>query len=118
MFALTLCALIPSQTPQIMLRAQEYAMNRVICGHHWKSDTDAGLLLASAMFANVVSTDDFQAQLAKARKEYQEVATGVDAPRAKAAQQSAAIYDLQGRKVTSALHPGVYIQQGRKIVRQ
>ncbi len=117
MYALTLCALIPSQTPQIMLRAQEYALNRVICGHHWKSDTDAALLLASAMFANVVCTDEFQAQLAKARKEYQQVATNVAAARSETA-QSAAIYDLQGRKVTSVLHPGVYIQQGRKIVNQ
>jgi len=33
-----------------MDRAQAYAMNRVICGHHWKSDTDASLLLAATIY--------------------------------------------------------------------
>lgn len=70
-FAMALCTVIPSQTTAIMLRAQEYALNRVVCGHHWKSDTEASLLLAATMFTNVVCTDEYQAQLQKARAEYQ-----------------------------------------------
>lgn len=71
MYALVLCTVMPEHTTQIMRRAQQYAYNRVICGHHWKSDTDASLVLASTMFAYIVCTDAYQAQLAKARAEYQ-----------------------------------------------
>ena len=72
-FALALCTIAPECTSQIMLRAQYYALNRVVCGHHWKSDIDASLLLASAMFANIVCTDEYQQQLVKAREEYRRV---------------------------------------------
>ena len=72
-FALALCTVVPEHTSEIMLRAQYYALNRVVCGHHWKSDIDASLLLASAMFANIVCTDEYQQQLVKAREEYKRV---------------------------------------------
>ena len=72
-FALALCTVVPECTSQIMLRAEYYALNRVVCGHHWKSDIDASLLLASAMFANIVCTDEYQQQLVKAREEYKRV---------------------------------------------
>ena len=72
-FALALCTVVPECTSQIMLRAEYYALNRVVCGHHWKSDIDASLLLASAIFANVVCTDEYQQQLVKARQEYKRV---------------------------------------------
>ena len=72
-FALALCTVAPECTSEIMLRAQYYALNRVVCGHHWKSDIDASLLLASAMFANIVCTDEYQQQLVKAREEYKRV---------------------------------------------
>ena len=45
----------------------------MVCGHHWKSDIDASLLLASAMFANIVCTDEYQQQLVKAREEYKRI---------------------------------------------
>ena len=72
-FALALCTVVPEHTSEIMLRAQYYALNRVVCGHHWKSDIDASLLLSSAMFANIVCTDEYQQQLVKAREEYKRV---------------------------------------------
>ena len=54
MFGLVLCTVMPEKTSDILDRAQYYAYNRVICGHHWKSDTDASLMLAAALFANIV----------------------------------------------------------------
>ena len=52
--------------PQVFFyRARIYAENRVICGHHWKTDTDAALMLAAGTFATVVSTDGYQEQLKK-----------------------------------------------------
>ena len=119
MFALALCTVAPAYTTEIMLRAQQYALNRVICGHHWKSDTDASLLLAATMFANVVCTDEYQAQLKKARAEYQSLTGGgthVEAPTNNAASRSAAIYDMQGRQLNAKPDNGVYIQNGQKFI--
>lgn len=73
MFALTLCTVAPERTEIIMARAYKYALNRVICGHHWKSDIDASLMLTAGVFANIVVTDSYQKQLAKARKEYNRI---------------------------------------------
>jgi len=70
MFALALCTVNPDRTEQIMKRAREYALNRVVCGHHWKSDTEASLMLVAGVFANIVVNSDYQKQLAKAQKEF------------------------------------------------
>lgn len=102
-----------------MERAQEYALNRVICGHHWKSDVDASLVLAAAMFANVVCTDEYQAQLKKARAEYKRIIDGgthIDAPSTEAATRTAAIYDINGRQLNTQPDNGIYIQDGQKRV--
>lgn len=56
---MTLSTLMPQKTNDLMDRACVYALNRVICGHHWKSDIDASLLLAAGLFANIVSTEAF-----------------------------------------------------------
>ncbi len=119
MYALALCTVAPQYTTQIMTRAQAYALNRVICGHHWKSDTDASLLLAATMFANVVCTDEYQAQLKKARAEYQSLiggSTRISPATANAAPSSAAIYDMQGRQLNAKPDNEVYIQNGQKYI--
>ena len=118
MFALALCTVAPQYTTNIMQRAQDYALHRVICGHHWKSDIDASLLLAATMFAYVVCTDDYQAQLKKAREEYKNLIAGtpIEAPSAEAATRTAAIYDMNGRQLNEKPNNGVYIQSGQKFV--
>ena len=119
-YALALCTVVPEYTSDIMERAQEYALNRVICGHHWKSDTDASLVLAAAMFANVVCTDEYQAQLKKARAEYKKIIDGsgtrIDAPSTDAAKRTAAIYDMNGRQLNAQPNNGIYIQDGQKHI--
>ena len=47
--------------------------SRVICGYHYQSDVDAGRLCASVGFAAVQSSDAFQKQMAKAKKEIAKV---------------------------------------------
>ena len=119
MFALALCTVAPEHTTEIMLRAQDYVLNRVICGHHWKTDTDASLLLAATMFANVVCTEGYQAQLKKAVAEYESLIGGdtrIDAPAAEAASRSAAIYDMNGRQLNAKPDNGIYIQDSQKYI--
>ena len=69
-YALTLALVVPDSTEALVARAKEYALNRVICGRHWKSDTDASLVEATAVMSRLLSNDAFLEQLEKARKEY------------------------------------------------
>ena len=70
MYALALATLVPDSTEVLMNRAREYGLSRVICGRHYKSDIDASLMLATAVFAKLANNEAFQEQLKKARKEY------------------------------------------------
>lgn len=69
-YAFTLALVVPDSTEALISRAQEYAINRVICGRHYKSDIDAALVEATAVMCRLMSNEAFQAQLALARKEY------------------------------------------------
>jgi acid phosphatase (class A) len=61
---------VPDSTEALIRRAQEYAINRVICGRHYKSDIDAALVEATAVMCRLASNAAFQAQLVRAREEY------------------------------------------------
>lgn len=69
-YALTLALVVPDSTEALIARAQEYALNRVVCGRHWKSDVDASLVEATAIMSRLLSNAAFLEQLEKARKEY------------------------------------------------
>ena len=69
-YALTLALVVPDSTEALIARAQEYAIHRVICGRHYKSDIDASLVEATAVMSKLLSNEDFLEQLGKARKEY------------------------------------------------
>jgi acid phosphatase (class A) len=119
MYALTLASIAPEKATELFMRARDYAINRIICGHHWKTDIDASMMLAAGIFATVVSTKEYQEQMAKARAEYlreHDGETSVNANKAEAPNE-AAIYDLQGRRLDSApTSSGIYIQNGQKTV--
>ncbi len=69
-YALTLALVVPDSTEALIQRAQEYALNRVICGRHYKSDVEASLIEATAIMSRLLSNESFLAQLARAREEY------------------------------------------------
>lgn len=121
MYALILATVAPEHAEMLFYRARIYALNRVICGHHWKTDTDASLMLAAGIFATIVSTDEYQAQLKKAREEYARlkgVQTAV--PEATVVQHPAAqarAYTTNGAPATDTTR-GVIIQNGQKSVRK
>lgn len=69
-YAMVLATVVPDSTEALMLRARQYALNRVICGRHYKSDIDASLMVATATFCKLMADDEFQRQLARAREEY------------------------------------------------
>lgn len=119
MYAMVLTVLDPSLSLKLIGRAQEYALHRIVCGHHWKSDIDAALMLVAGIFPMVVSTDAFQAQLKKAREEYAKLkgaSTRIDSP-ASTRSTNAAIYDMNGRQLNAEPNNGAYIQGGQKYVK-
>ena len=69
-YAMTLALCVPDSTEALMRRARQYAINRVICGRHYKSDVDASQTVATAVFCKLLANEAFQKQLKKARKEY------------------------------------------------
>lgn len=65
----------PEAASELVRRARIYAENRVICGHHYKSDTDASIMIAGALVAVLHTSDEFIKQMEKAKEEYKEKAS-------------------------------------------
>ena len=68
--ALLLIQLAPEAQSELLKRGYEYGISRVIGGFHWQSDVDAGKLTASAAFARLQTSKEYQRQLKKAKKEF------------------------------------------------
>ena len=71
MMAFVLSNVAPERTEPLMNYARQFALNRVIMGRHWKSDIDAGLMLAAALFSDITACEAYQKQLIKAKTEYE-----------------------------------------------
>jgi acid phosphatase (class A) len=75
MLALVLTDLVPDKADPLLQRGYDFGQSRVICRVHWKSDVDAGRLMASATFARIQSDPVYRAQRELARAELQALAT-------------------------------------------
>ncbi len=73
MLALVLTDLAPEKTNPLLLRGWDFGQSRVICRVHWKSDVEAGRIMASATFARLQSDPTFKAQRELARTELKAV---------------------------------------------
>jgi acid phosphatase (class A) len=69
LMALTLIDMLPEQRDLILTRANDYAYNRLVCGVHYRSDTEASKLLAYAVHAVMATKPAYQQELAAARTE-------------------------------------------------
>lgn len=69
LLAFTLVQLVPEKRQQILDRADEYVHNRLICGVHYASDTEASRMVAYAIFGSMTASPIFQKDLAAAREE-------------------------------------------------
>lgn len=67
--ALVLAEINPGRQDDILKRGYEMGQSRVICGYHFQSDVDAARLVASGVVARLHANDEFNDQLAKAKKE-------------------------------------------------
>ena len=101
-----------------MARGYRYGENRVVVGAHWQSDTDAARLAASVAYAKLHTSERFLEQMKKAREEFKAKSASDPSavrPTRAAQNESAAIYDLSGKRVTTPQN-NIYIQNGKKQV--
>ena len=68
-WSLVLTEAAPDRAGAILARGLAFGESRAVCGVHWKSDVEAGRIIAAATVARLHSNAVFAAQLAEARKE-------------------------------------------------
>ena len=71
--ALVLAALNPERQDTLLKAGYEWGQSRVIAGYHWQSDVDASKLLASATFARLQTSPEYQKDFAAAREELRQL---------------------------------------------
>jgi acid phosphatase (class A) len=67
--ALALVQMVPEKRDAIITRADDYAYSRVVCGVHYRSDTEASKSLSYAMMALMMNNGQFRRELDAARAE-------------------------------------------------
>jgi acid phosphatase (class A) len=66
---LTLAQIAPEKQKEILERADDYAHNREVCGVHYPTDVASGKEAAYAVFGEMMTSAEFQKELAAARAE-------------------------------------------------
>jgi acid phosphatase (class A) len=66
---LVLAEMLPERRDAILARADEYARNRLVCGVHYASDTEASRRISYAVFGYLMSLAEFRHDLAAAKTE-------------------------------------------------
>ena len=91
-WGMVLSGLAPEKADALLQRGQAFAQSRMICGVHWQSDVDAGMLVGSAAVARLQADPTFQAQAALAKAEIAAIrAQGLRSPRTDCAQEAGAL---------------------------
>ncbi len=71
--AMVLARVRPDLAEALLARAADFAESRVVCGVHFPSDVEAGQVIAAAVVARLDADASFQADLAAARAEVEQV---------------------------------------------
>jgi len=68
-YALVLAELRPDRAKEILQRGRDFGESRIICDQEWRSDIEAGKVVATATLKRIQRTDRFKADIAAAQKE-------------------------------------------------
>ena len=68
-WALVMAELVPERADAILQRGRDFGESRLVCDVHWRSDIDAGRVIASATVARLHADAGFLADLNAARGE-------------------------------------------------
>jgi len=119
--ALLLMEINPDRADTLLARGYMYGESRVIVGVHWRSDVEAGRLVASVAYARLHTSERFLEQMKKARAEFkQKMAELQDIeviPSDSIIAGDAREYTLSGTKATPSSR-GIIVSKNRKTVRR
>lgn len=114
--ALILSEINPSRQDTILHRGYEFGESRVISGYSYQTDVDAGRIAACGAVARLHADAAFEAQILKAKKEYDDKVTGVASVSAESGPESDSnYYNLQGVEVQQP-GKGIFIHDGEKLI--
>ncbi len=68
-WALILTELLPDRADAILQRGRDFGESRIVCNVHWRSDVDAGRVIAAATVARLHADPGFEADLRAAKAE-------------------------------------------------
>lgn len=68
--ALLLLEINPDRAEELLTLGYQYGESRVISGYHWQSDVDASRLVAAAAVAKLHTSERFQKQMKRAKREF------------------------------------------------
>jgi acid phosphatase (class A) len=71
--AIVLAQIVPEKRAELFARAQEFALNRVVGGVHYRSDIDAGRTCGTLIAAAMFKQPSFISDLSTARSEVRSV---------------------------------------------
>ena len=116
--ALLLIEINPAAANEIMNRARIYGESRIVCGHHYKSDVDAGVIMACSLVAALHSSEEFLKDMVAAKSEFKKTVTSVSSVKSDMgnAGQSTMIYSIHGAPATS--NDNIVVSQGKKTITQ
>lgn len=73
--ALILTEIRPERANALLKRAYEFGQSRVICGAHWQSDVNSGVMMGASEVARLHADKGFMEQLQQAKSEIGQLAT-------------------------------------------
>lgn len=68
-FAIVLSALVPNKSQEILTRAEDFAYSRIVCGDHYRMDTEASHALGSALGMMFLNSPALQPQIEAVKNE-------------------------------------------------
>jgi acid phosphatase (class A) len=89
-WALLLTELVPERADAILLRGRDFGESRIVCNVHWRSDVDAGRVIAAATIARLHAEPAFKADFEAAKGEIAAERAGHAKPAAQACAAEAA----------------------------
>lgn len=71
-YAIVLAALIPNKSQEILARAEDFAYSRIVCGDHYRMDTEASHALGSALGAMFLNSPKLKTLIEESKAELQD----------------------------------------------
>ena len=112
--ALTLISINPNKQNELLSRAIDYGLSRVVAGTAWPSDVYAGQLMGGSTFAALMGSADFMEALRQAQQEYYSISGVSQVPITTDVQSDK--FTIDGRRATPDTKGIIVSAQGKWLI--